>query len=151
MELHIETRKDLCPDPEFDPILGIFYHLHRDIPDGIALRDEIIGMILVDPELQKDLSMQDENELNAANLPFTSTQKSTIVDNRFPFSEIDCSKDNNWKPYKPSTYRKSLAGCGIADMIKEYVPNEISLLRALVRLIKRSVCTVHLLFIDYHC
>ncbi|EDV19125.1 uncharacterized protein TRIADDRAFT_9547, partial [Trichoplax adhaerens] len=47
LELHIGTRKDLSPDPEFDSVLGIFYHVHRDIPDGDALRKEITGMILV--------------------------------------------------------------------------------------------------------
>lgn len=129
LELHIETRRDLCPDPEFDPILGIFYHLHRDIPDGISLCAEIIGMILVDPELKSASSTQ-EDDLITADLPFTSTQESTTA-------------DNTQKPCKPSIHRKSFAGCGITNMVTEYVPDEISLLRALVRLIRRSVCTCY--------
>ena len=32
VELHIRTRSSLRPDPECDPILAVFYHIHNDWP-----------------------------------------------------------------------------------------------------------------------
>lgn len=32
MELHVRTRASLRPDPEFDPILALFYYIHNDWP-----------------------------------------------------------------------------------------------------------------------
>ena len=34
IELHMQTRRDLCPDPNFDPICAIFYHLISDTDDS---------------------------------------------------------------------------------------------------------------------
>ena len=48
MELHIESRGDLRPDPEFDPIKVIFYSVFDDVPEDKGKRN-ITGMILVDP------------------------------------------------------------------------------------------------------
>ncbi|XP_065057667.1 DNA polymerase zeta catalytic subunit-like isoform X2 [Rhopilema esculentum] len=43
IELHVKTRRDLCPDPGFDPICAIFYHVTCDTNDtketGIFLVD----------------------------------------------------------------------------------------------------------------
>ncbi|XP_012939593.1 uncharacterized protein LOC101853172 isoform X2 [Aplysia californica] len=49
MELHIETRGDLRPDPEFDLIQSLFYSVFDDIPDSKGKRN-IVGVLVVDPD-----------------------------------------------------------------------------------------------------
>lgn len=46
VELHVRTRKDLRPDPEFDPICAIFYHVQTDshLPAG---KNQLTGIICV--------------------------------------------------------------------------------------------------------
>ncbi|XP_072912026.1 DNA polymerase zeta catalytic subunit isoform X3 [Hemitrygon akajei] len=48
MELHARTRRDLEPDPEFDPICALFYCISSDavLPD--TNKTEIIGAIVID-------------------------------------------------------------------------------------------------------
>ncbi|KAK3703107.1 hypothetical protein QZH41_012654 [Actinostola sp. cb2023] len=49
IELHVRTRKDRRPDPEFDPICAIFYHAQTDspCPEG---NNKVTGIICVDKE-----------------------------------------------------------------------------------------------------
>ncbi|KAL3883653.1 hypothetical protein ACJMK2_029895 [Sinanodonta woodiana] len=47
LELHIETRGDLRPDPEFDMIQGIFYYIFNDIPTEKGDR-YVTGAIILD-------------------------------------------------------------------------------------------------------
>ncbi|XP_050394966.2 DNA polymerase zeta catalytic subunit [Patella vulgata] len=47
IELHIETRGDLSPDPAYDPIQVIFYSVFNDVPEDEGLRF-ITGAIVVD-------------------------------------------------------------------------------------------------------
>ena len=49
MELHIRTRGDLRPDPEFDPILALFYSIHNDVPSDEGER-EVTGVLIVDSD-----------------------------------------------------------------------------------------------------
>lgn len=53
MELHARTRRDLEPDPEFDPICALFYCISSDTSvadtDGTQLTD---GTIVVSREHQ---------------------------------------------------------------------------------------------------
>ena len=49
LELHIETRGDLRPDPEFDPVVCIFYSIFNDVPAGEGQR-KVTGVMIVDKE-----------------------------------------------------------------------------------------------------
>ena len=48
MELHARTRRDLEPDPEFDPICALFYCLSSDsaLPDSDS--KQITGAVIID-------------------------------------------------------------------------------------------------------
>ena len=51
VELHIRTRGNLRPDPEWDPILTLFYYIHYDYPHSIPGRQSgrnILGAIAID-------------------------------------------------------------------------------------------------------
>lgn len=50
MELHARTRRDLEPDPEFDPICALFYCLSSDASLPEVDRTQMTGAIVVDKE-----------------------------------------------------------------------------------------------------
>ncbi|PIO32996.1 hypothetical protein AB205_0180100 [Aquarana catesbeiana] len=47
MELHARTRRDLEPDPEFDPICAVFYCLSSDSPLPQSDKTRITGAIVI--------------------------------------------------------------------------------------------------------
>lgn len=48
MELHARTRRDLEPDPEFDPICALFYCISSDSALPNTDKKEITGAIVID-------------------------------------------------------------------------------------------------------
>ncbi|TRY87731.1 hypothetical protein DNTS_031799 [Danionella cerebrum] len=50
MELHARTRRDLEPDPEFDPVCAVFYCLSSDAPLPDSDLAQLEGAIVVDDE-----------------------------------------------------------------------------------------------------
>lgn len=50
MELHARTRRDLEPDPEFDPICALFYCLSSDAPLPDVDSTQLTGAIVVDKD-----------------------------------------------------------------------------------------------------
>ncbi|XP_051510617.1 DNA polymerase zeta catalytic subunit-like isoform X2 [Myxocyprinus asiaticus] len=50
MELHARTRRDLEPDPEFDPICALFYCLSSDTPLPSSDTIQMTGTIVVDKD-----------------------------------------------------------------------------------------------------
>lgn len=50
MELHARTRRDLEPDPEFDPICALFYSLSSDAPLPCTSDLQLTGAIVVDTD-----------------------------------------------------------------------------------------------------
>ncbi|RVE55860.1 hypothetical protein OJAV_G00230390 [Oryzias javanicus] len=52
MELHARTRRDLEPDPEFDPICALFYCFSSDAPLPDADSTQLTGAIMVDKDHQ---------------------------------------------------------------------------------------------------
>lgn len=61
LEVHVNTRNDLRPDPKFDAITAIFYCIYNDI--GIRDEEEIVGMIVVDPVSHHQASGQNSSEI----------------------------------------------------------------------------------------
>ncbi|XP_056151151.1 DNA polymerase zeta catalytic subunit isoform X2 [Lampris incognitus] len=54
MELHARTRRDLEPDPEFDPICALFYCLNSDAPFPDSDHSQLTGAIVVEKDPQSD-------------------------------------------------------------------------------------------------
>ncbi|KAM5327186.1 DNA polymerase zeta catalytic subunit isoform 3-T6 [Glossophaga mutica] len=57
VELHARTRRDLEPDPEFDPICALFYSISSDTPLPDTDKTELTGVIVIDKD--KTVSSQD--------------------------------------------------------------------------------------------
>uniref|UniRef100_A0A8C7UBM9 DNA polymerase zeta catalytic subunit n=1 Tax=Oncorhynchus mykiss TaxID=8022 RepID=A0A8C7UBM9_ONCMY len=53
MELHVRTRRDLEPDPEFDPICALFYCFSSDAPLPDSDKTQLTGAIVVDKDCQE--------------------------------------------------------------------------------------------------
>ena len=52
LELHVRTRRDSRPDPEFDTICAIFYYIQTDTPLSNG-KNKVKGIICVDEESAK--------------------------------------------------------------------------------------------------
>lgn len=50
LELHARTRRDLEPDPEFDPICALFYCLSSDGPLPESEKKQITGAVVIDKD-----------------------------------------------------------------------------------------------------
>ncbi|XP_063487043.1 DNA polymerase zeta catalytic subunit isoform X2 [Symphalangus syndactylus] len=50
VELHARTRRDLEPDPEFDPICALFYCISSDTPLPDTEKTELTGVIVIDKD-----------------------------------------------------------------------------------------------------
>ncbi|EAT38236.1 AAEL009851-PA [Aedes aegypti] len=46
VEVHIQTRGELRPNPEIDPISAIFYRIHNDVPEDHRRAPSVCGIIL---------------------------------------------------------------------------------------------------------
>ncbi|XP_029411585.1 DNA polymerase zeta catalytic subunit isoform X2 [Nannospalax galili] len=57
VELHARTRRDLQPDPEFDPICALFYCISSDTPLPDTEKTELTGVIVID----KDKTVTDQD------------------------------------------------------------------------------------------
>ena len=47
LEIHVDTRRDLCPDPEFDNISVVTYAINNDVPDESDVQQNINGVIII--------------------------------------------------------------------------------------------------------
>ncbi|XP_055546251.1 DNA polymerase zeta catalytic subunit [Wyeomyia smithii] len=46
VEIHVQTRGELRPNPEVDPISAIFYRIHNDVPENHRRAPSVCGIIL---------------------------------------------------------------------------------------------------------
>uniref|UniRef100_A0A336LYV6 DNA polymerase n=1 Tax=Culicoides sonorensis TaxID=179676 RepID=A0A336LYV6_CULSO len=46
LELHVQTRADLKPDPIMDSITALFYTIHNDVPENVSISQSKTGMIV---------------------------------------------------------------------------------------------------------
>ena len=147
-ELHVRTRTSLRPDPEFDPILAIFYFIHNDWPlspssssdDGSGGRESgdnsQLGIIAIDvdncgfrqsgnpspkkAEVDKDVKSPAKGSAHA-----TKTTPSPITS---PTSSLTSSP----------RMRRYLDGCGLAtDVEVMYVSSELELIEKVVELVRQ--------------
>ncbi|XP_059369223.1 DNA polymerase zeta catalytic subunit isoform X3 [Carassius carassius] len=75
MELHARTRRDLEPDPEFDPICALFYCLSSDVPLPNCGTTQMTGAIVID----KDCCSSPQASRNTAPLLFKSGVTGLLV------------------------------------------------------------------------
>ncbi|XP_066995085.2 uncharacterized protein PolZ1 [Anabrus simplex] len=89
MELHVQTRGDLRPDPAFDPIQVLFYVVVNDVPDGYLPKEQL-GMIVV-----KDAVDPHKNPLKGTGIVCDIT---TFVDTEKDLMNEVVSLIRKWDP-----------------------------------------------------
>lgn len=73
LELHYETRQNLKPDPEFDPVIALFYTITNDVPLDSSIPAMVTGAIVVDDEEgRKSNLFRSTGVVNIDALPVTS-------------------------------------------------------------------------------
>ncbi|XP_066270082.1 DNA polymerase zeta catalytic subunit-like [Branchiostoma lanceolatum] len=111
MELHIRTRRELRPDPEYDPICMLFYCLHDDGQKARGQRAEVTGVIIVDKDSVEGEDIVDVNK------PSTST------------AAPPTRRAQNCRPLLPRS--------GVTSLEVTYVAEEKDLVQHLVQLIRQ--------------
>lgn len=100
LELHAETRRDLMPDPEVDPILAVFYNILNDVTTDGQQRD-ITGVILVDKK-SKDIQSDIKNRKKSTQTDQPSPQPSTSRDKG---AEVKLSpQPSTSRPHSPQPF-----------------------------------------------
>lgn len=54
LELHIETRQGLRPDPEFDVVVALFYTITNDVPIESPTPEILTGAIVIDSDAESN-------------------------------------------------------------------------------------------------
>lgn len=82
IELHVRTRRDLRPDPEYDPICAIFYHIVTDTPT-VTGKNKITGILCVDGEsatlIQRSLDPRVRSAASPARNDFQTIRECSVV------------------------------------------------------------------------
>ncbi|XP_074752271.1 DNA polymerase zeta catalytic subunit [Athene noctua] len=88
MELHARTRRDLEPDPEFDPICALFYCISSDTALPSTDKKEITGAVVID----RDRTLSSQGSRDQAPLltrsGVTGLEVSYATDERTLFQEV---------------------------------------------------------------
>ena len=148
VELHVRTRASLRPDPEFDPILAVFYYIHNDwLLDGGADREEDdtqLGIIAIDVDNccfkilanpSKIKTVKDEGETSPvkATAPTARKESPSPSPTKWPTQTLSTSGD----PFQPRVHHY-LDGCGLAMEVEViYVSSEVELIEKLVQLVRQ--------------
>ncbi|XP_028411186.1 DNA polymerase zeta catalytic subunit-like isoform X2 [Dendronephthya gigantea] len=89
LELHVRTRKSLRPDPEFDAICAIFYHIEDETVDGkryetgiIVAQNESTKLRSSDSGTSSSTTISECNASSSTQIPhLNTTQKALFEDN----------------------------------------------------------------------
>ena len=129
LELHVETRGDLRPDPEFDSIQGIFYSIFNDVPPEGGTRHQT-GAIIVDADsanqIRASSSSSNKKDRNVSHDPVPGPSKSH---DKMAAGSKESQRD------KLTILEKS----GIADLEVVYVKNEVDLIQTFIDFVKKYV------------
>ena len=154
VELHVRTRASLRPDPEFDPVLAIFYFIHNDwlLPSGgggdrshdnntelgiiavdvdnAGFRQSLVGKPSpVKPKGSKGERSQGKGPASHPKQKSPSPLKSPTLS---PLAGGSTSSSPQLR------IKRFLDGCGLATEIKvTYVSSELELIEKLVQLVGR--------------
>lgn len=165
VELHVRTRASLRPDPDFDPVLAIFYYIHNDWPPSSSASSSISDSCPSDggggggeaeDNVQLGIIAIDIDNCDFGLLGNASPVKSKIdSDNKSPSKVSSPSVKKSSSPSSarsPPTLlspsfssesslpgvRRYFDGCGLAASVKVlYVSSELELIKKLVQLVRQ--------------
>eukprot|EP00112_Aurelia_sp_Birch-Aquarium-sp1_P026635 Seg958.6 transcript_id=Seg958.6/GoldUCD/mRNA.D3Y31 product="DNA polymerase zeta catalytic subunit" protein_id=Seg958.6/GoldUCD/D3Y31 len=142
IELHMQTRRDLCPDPNFDPICAIFYHLISDTDDS-----KETGIFIVDANQSnhKEVSTKISRptpeaveKLIKSPAAETSPSKSAETQSKTQKSQNDSAQSTSAAPSTLSnpSHRTLLHKSGVTDYEQRCYDDERSMILAFQAFVK---------------
>ncbi|XP_052808091.1 uncharacterized protein LOC128236972 isoform X1 [Mya arenaria] len=136
VEVHAESRGDLMPDPEHDPLIAIFYSIFNDVPAERGTRQET-GVLIVHPESANQQSgdlastnQKESNQMGSSHKPqagSSTDQKQSAPSNK----TSPGIKDSDPKKYEMTLLEKS----GFLGVKVTYVQDEMELLTTFIDLV----------------
>lgn len=134
MELHVRTRRDLCPDPGFDPICAIFYHINCETKGSRET-----GVFVVDPDScdadEHGDTKTDEAATAKESAPSVKTwhaseEHSKNSDTEFSSRALSSPNASCSRSTRESTQRKLLHKSGVCDHVQYYYSDEKTMILA---------------------
>lgn len=110
VELHIRTRGSLRPDPEWDPVLTVFYYIHHDYPHsalGGHSKISLLGVIAIDIKNSNFVAVHSSRQSKGK-----SPRKPTIGSPRQQIPTKSPAKSPKKRPIKSSDDKLPQNGTG---------------------------------------
>ncbi|XP_071115137.1 uncharacterized protein [Haliotis cracherodii] len=151
MEVHVETRGDLRPDPEVDTMQAIFYSIFNDVPPAKGER-HITGAIVVDVASARAAHMPNSPRPKPRPVsPQPSTSRARpeqrpvspkpSTSRARPEPKLGISRSSDEADASLARTRRQTASIlkksGVEDINTEYVTNETELVESFVKLIHK--------------
>ena len=147
VELHVCTRGSLRPNPEWDPVLAVFYYIHHDYPRSCAGgRQDALGAIAIDVLNSGFQAVDITRQKSPRKRPIRSPRKQPIkspTKSKSPSNDASSSKhQGNQRGQSSQTLTSTtvakgyLSGC-VSDNDVTYVSSEMELLDELVAIVRR--------------
>ncbi|XP_015756079.1 PREDICTED: DNA polymerase zeta catalytic subunit-like [Acropora digitifera] len=137
LELHVRTRRDSRPDPEFDPICAIFYYIQTDTPLSNG-KNKVKGIICVDEESAKGAATtgpddKDNTTFNLENVTRRPLSDDAIASTSAGNLTMSTTLQNNVS----NQARNLLCRAGVTEYDVKYVAEEKQLFAALLQVIHK--------------
>ena len=158
VELHVRTRGSLRPDPEWDPVLTLFYYIHHDYPhsnfDGQSAKffqKDLQGVVAIDIKncgfQAIHVSRETKKNSSPRKQPNNSPNKKPLVDSNSPITTPDKKMPEKLTSISAGpggqssqTTRGYLSGCVSGEGVEvTYVSSESELFEQLVSVVRRYV------------
>lgn len=111
VELHIRTRGDLRPDPEWDPVLTIFYYIHHDYPHsnpGEHSKKPPLGVIAIDIQNSGFQAVHTSKQIRGKQSPRKRPIRSSEISPRQQLPITSLAKSPKKRPIKSPDNQVSL-------------------------------------------
>lgn len=147
VELHVRTRGSLRPNPEWDPVLTIFYYVHHDYPRSCAAgKQDTHGAIAIDIFNSGFQAVDATRQKSPRKRPIRTPKKQPIISpTKSLSSDAGSSKQDRDQSSRTLTStpvaKGYLSGC-MSEKDVTYADSETKLLEELVAVVRRSAISV---------
>ncbi|XP_022248567.1 DNA polymerase zeta catalytic subunit-like isoform X1 [Limulus polyphemus] len=150
VEVHVQTRGSLFPDPSYDSVTAVFYCMHNDVPSDWSVPKEQVGVIIVQSDKECNEEQVDKHyvsrnsgldlEVCTLDKKLTEDNKTCVtgLTNESPVTLLEeadaCSKLSGERNIN-SLKKHLLTKCGLPGIMVTYVKNEIALFQQFTHLV----------------
>lgn len=137
LELHVRTRRDSRPDPEFDPICAIFYYIQTDTPLSNG-KNKVKGIICVDEESAKGAATTGSEEKDNTAFNLENVTRRPLSDDAIASTSAgNLTMSTTLQNTVSNQARNLLCRTGATEYDVKYVAEEKQLFAALLQVIHK--------------